>query len=91
MDDCAPRSAGDQHAPAAWEAVIGKRLRLLKVIVQPVFVLDDDEVGLTEHIAQPVEVPAHEWPTYASTQFVSSFQALQQQIESDPSVGPVDT
>ncbi|MDQ3897237.1 MAG: hypothetical protein M3326_08375, partial [Actinomycetota bacterium] len=62
---------------------ISKRLRLLKVIVQPVFVLDDDEIGLTEHVAQPVEVPAHEWPTYAAERFVSSFRALQQQMESE--------
>ena len=38
------------------------RLRLLKVIVQPVFVVDDGE--LTEKTVQPVTVPAKEWPEY---------------------------
>lgn len=37
------------------------RLRLVKVIVTPVFVLDDGD-SLTEQPAQPVEVPAARWP-----------------------------
>lgn len=34
-----------------------RRLRLLKVLVQPVFVIDDDET-LTERIGQGIDVPA---------------------------------
>jgi hypothetical protein len=63
------------------------RLRLLKVIVQPVFVVDDGEF-LTEHTAEPVEVPAAEWPTYATTQFAVGFDALRQQVEDGPSEKP---
>lgn len=36
-------------------------LRLLKVIIQPVFVEDDGET-LTEIAAQPLPVPAKDWP-----------------------------
>jgi hypothetical protein len=60
-----------------------KRLRLLKVLCQPIFVLDDGET-LVEQVAQPVEVSAAEWPTFATARFVQAFEALQQQIESDP-------
>ena len=38
-------------------------LRLLKVIVQPVFVFDDGE-SLVEQIAEPLVVPAAEWPAF---------------------------
>ncbi len=56
------------------------KLRLLKVIVQPVFVLDDGET-LIEQAGQPVEVPASEWPTFATGAFAEGFNALRQQIE----------
>lgn len=59
------------------------RLRLLKVIVQPVFVVDDGET-LTEQPAQPVIVPAAEWPGYAAGRFASDFDILRQRVESAP-------
>jgi hypothetical protein len=37
------------------------RLRLVKVIIQPVFVVDDGE-ALTEQAAQPIEVSSADWP-----------------------------
>lgn len=40
------------------------RLRLLKVIVQPVFVLDDGET-LTEQVADPFTVTAAGWREFA--------------------------
>lgn len=40
-----------------------KRLRLLKVLIQPVLVVDDGE-GLSEANTQPVEVAADDWPSY---------------------------
>jgi hypothetical protein len=55
------------------------KLRLLKVIVQPVFVVDDGK-ELTETAAEPIVVQPNDWPTYASTQFVEAFDALQVQI-----------
>lgn len=59
------------------------RLRLLKVIVQPVFVVDDG-TSLTEHSAQPVTVTAAEWPGYATGPFVEGFEQLCQQVEGAP-------
>jgi hypothetical protein len=56
------------------------RLRLLKVVVQPVFVLDDGET-LTEQPAQPVEVSAAEWPGFATGRFAESFEELRSRIE----------
>jgi hypothetical protein len=56
------------------------KLRLLKVIVQPVFVVDDGET-LTEQPAQPVSVSPAEWPTFATTTFVEGMEALQAEID----------
>lgn len=56
------------------------KLRLLKVLVQPVFVADDGET-LTEIPTQPVEVPAAEWPSFATGRYVEGFEALRQQVE----------
>ena len=59
---------------------MSKQLRLLKVIVQPVFVVDDGE-HLTEQLAQPVEVSPSEWPTFATTKFAEGFEQLRATIE----------
>ncbi len=56
------------------------KLRLLKVIVQPVFVVDDGEM-LIEHSAEPVVVPSTEWTTYATRRFAEGFEALRLQVE----------
>lgn len=40
-----------------------KKVRLVKVIVQPILVVDDGE-NLSEQTVQPIHVPAAEWPTY---------------------------
>ena len=53
------------------------RLRLIKVIVQPVFVLDDGE-SITEVDQAPVAIPASEWPAYSGERFpreVAEWQA----------------
>ena len=57
-----------------------ERLRLLKVIVQPVFVVDDGDT-LTEQVAQPVTVPAAEWADYPTGAFARQVEALREQIE----------
>lgn len=62
---------------------MSKRLRLLKVIVQPVFVVDDPDEGLSELIAQPIEVPAPEWPTFATGRFAEATAELRANIEGD--------
>lgn len=57
------------------------RLRLLKVIVQPVFAIDDGET-LTETTAEPVVVAAADWPTYPATRFLDAVDALQAELDS---------
>lgn len=59
------------------------KLRLLKVLVQPVFVIDDGE-NLVERSAEPVAVPATEWPSYATGAFLEGFEALRRQVEGPP-------
>ena len=60
-----------------------KRLRLLKVVVQPIFVVDDEDSGLSELIAEPLEVSAAEWPTFATGRFAQATAALRDQVEED--------
>ena len=55
-------------------------LRLLKVMVQPVFVVDDG-TALRELTAQPVPVPAADWPTFATTEFLDGMRELQAKID----------
>lgn len=57
-----------------------RRLRLLKVIVQPVFVVDDGET-LVERIAEPVVVPAEEWPDFPTGRFAEGFEQLSREVE----------
>jgi hypothetical protein len=56
------------------------RLRLLKVIVQPVFAIDDGET-LAETSAEPIVVTPAEWPTYPTTGFVEAVDVLQTQLD----------
>lgn len=58
------------------------KLRLLKVIVQPVFVLDDGE-SITEVQHQPVAIPANEWPTYSSERFPREVAEWQARLDAD--------
>lgn len=56
------------------------KLRLVKVIVQPVFVLDDGET-ITEVDHQPIVIPAAEWPTYSSERFPTEVATWQAQLD----------
>lgn len=60
-----------------------KRIRLVKVIVQPVFVLDD---GTTiEEIEHPaIAIPASEWPTYSGERFPREMVAWEKEINAQP-------
>ena len=56
---------------------MSRRLRLVKVAVQPFFVLDDGEM-ITEVDHGTTVIPAAEWPTYSSERFpreVAEWQA----------------
>ncbi len=59
------------------------QLRLLKVIVQPVFVVDNGET-LLEQVAEPVPVSAADWPGYATGAFLDAFAQLRAQVEGPP-------
>ncbi len=57
-------------------------LRLVKVIVQPVFILDHGtHVSEVDH--PPVVIPAEEWPAYSSERFPSEVRAWQERIDSE--------
>lgn len=59
---------------------MAQKIRLLKVITQGVFVVDDGET-LTEVTAQPVEVSASEWPVYHNGRFRDGMEKLQQELD----------
>ena len=62
------------------------RLRLVKVIVQPVFVVDDgDNVTEIEHSA--IAIPAADWPTYSGERFPAEVAEWQKQLNA-PAVPP---
>lgn len=58
------------------------KLRLIKVLVQPVFVLDDGE-NVTEIEHQAVAIPAAEWPTYSNERFPREVKAWQKQLDAE--------
>ena len=56
-----------------------KRLRLVKVIVQPVFVVDDGDT-LTELPADPSTVSAAAWPAFAAEGFDQAIANTEAQL-----------
>ena len=56
------------------------KLRLVKVLVQPYFVLDAGE-NVTEVEHPPTMIPASEWPTYSSERFPAEVAAWQAQLD----------
>ena len=61
-----------------------RKLRLLKVMVQPVFAIDDGET-LTEVQAEAVVVSPDEWPTYPTSGFAQAVAKLQAELNGEPS------
>lgn len=62
------------------------KLRLVKVHVQPVFVLDyGDRIEELDH--PPVTIPAADWPTYSSERFPAEAKAWQRQIDAESKRG----
>jgi hypothetical protein len=69
-----------------------RKLRLVKVVVQPVFMVDDGETLtpldalLQDDQGRPAapitEVAAKEWPSYATTRFVEEAKKLEQHVNS---------
>jgi hypothetical protein len=59
-----------------------KRIRLVKVVVQPVFVIDHgDHLEEVEHPA--TVIPAEEWPTYSSERFPREVAAWQERLNQE--------
>lgn len=58
------------------------KLRLVHVIVQPVFMLDDGE-NLSEVEHKPTVIPASEWPTYSSERFPREVAAWQARLDQE--------
>ncbi len=52
------------------------RLHLLEVVVQPVFVVEDDDGFFGKLAVDPIVVAAREWPTFATERFVRLSDAL---------------
>ena len=58
------------------------KLRLVKVRVQPVFMLDDGEqLHDLEHPV--VEIPAADWPSYSGERFPSEVEAWQAKLDAE--------
>ena len=62
---------------------MGVRVRLVKVIVQPVFVLDDGTT-IVEVDQPPIAIPAIEWPTYSGDRFPREVAEWQARLDADP-------
>ena len=58
------------------------KLRLVKVLVQPVFVLDDGET-ITEIEHGSIAIPAAEWPTYSAERFPAEVEKWQAVIDAE--------
>lgn len=56
------------------------KISLLKVIVQPVFVLVDGE-NVTELEHPAVAIPAAEWPSYSGERFPAEVKAWQKELD----------
>jgi hypothetical protein len=66
------------------------KIRLVKVVVQPVLMLDEDG-ELTEIEHPPVVIPAAEWPTYSSDRFPREIMEWQARLDADdPSIAGRD-
>jgi hypothetical protein len=61
---------------------MGATVRLVKVMVQPVFVIDHG-THLQEIDHQPTVIPAEEWPTYSSDRFPAEVEAWQRRLDEE--------
>lgn len=61
-----------------------KRIRLIKVVVQPVFVVDDGE-HITEIEHPAIMIPAADWPKYSNERFPVEVAEWQERINKEES------
>jgi hypothetical protein len=62
-----------------------RRLRLVKVLVQPVFVIEEPDGTLSEpeQIVSPVAVKPADWPTYATDAFPIHADTLERSLNGE--------
>lgn len=58
-----------------------ERLRLLKVLVQPVFVVEAEDGTLSELVTAPLPVAPKDWPEFPVKGFAEATAALREEIE----------
>lgn len=63
------------------------RVRLLRVTVQPEFVVDDGDT-LSPLPLQAVEIPAAQWIEFAADNFAKAIAAIQEQVDQAAAEGP---
>lgn len=63
-----------------------RKVRLLKVIVQPIIVVDDGET-LSEHAIERQVVAPADWPDYPTKGFAEAFERLRADIEGPEASG----
>jgi hypothetical protein len=61
---------------------MSKRLRLVKILVQAVVMIDDGD-ELAEAQTPPFTVSPSAWPTFATTEFAAAFAEWQKEVESE--------
>ena len=64
------------------------KLRLVKIAVQPFFILDDGET-ITELEHPATVIPASEWPTYCTERFPRELAEWQARLDAETSPGIV--
>jgi hypothetical protein len=68
---------------------VAKKLRLLHVIVQPVFVIEDGDAPLeTMTVDPPVIVSPADWPTFATTGYTQATERLQATFDAETPPAP---
>jgi hypothetical protein len=65
------------------------KLRLVKVVVQPIVLLDDGE-NMVEVEHPPTVIPAGEWPTYSSERFPREFAEWQAKLDAQTQESPAE-
>jgi hypothetical protein len=63
------------------------KLRLVKVLVQPVFVLDHG-THLQDFVEQPKEISAKDWPRYSGEQFPRELAEAQAALDVQDTESP---